>query len=213
MKKRYLATNLFAVSLFLTACSTNDVAEAIESTTSVETKTEQIVDDLNAITEQEKNLQQTFEATLSKDESLSTFGDGTSSVFENVDARSASLSELKETAAAMKEEQVLLDEKMSDELPQEELDKLTTSIEHLTASLDDYVTHYETVLTEQATYFTDLSKEEATYETLTTGMETINEQDAKTKEWLLQLDQQLVEVQASHKTTMKSLDQLNESSN
>ncbi|MEK6190364.1 MAG: hypothetical protein N2A99_05160, partial [Carnobacterium alterfunditum] len=90
MKKRYLATNLFAVSLFLTACSNNDVAEAIESTTSVETKTEQIVDDLNAITEQEKNLQQTFEATLSKDESLSTFGDGTSSVFENVDARSAS---------------------------------------------------------------------------------------------------------------------------
>jgi len=213
MKKRYLITNLFAVSLFLTACSNNDVAEAIESTTSVEAKTEQIVDDLNAITEQEKNLQQTFEETLSKDESLSTFGDGTSSVFENVDARSASLSELKETAAAMKEEQMLLDEKMSDELPQAELDKLTTSIEHLTASLADYATHYETVLAEQANYFKDLSKEEATYETLITGMETINEQDTKTKELLLQLDQQLVEVQASHKTTKESLDQLNESSN
>lgn len=213
MKKRYLATNLFAVSLFLTACGNSDVAEAIESATSIETKTEQIVDDLNAITEQEKNLQQTFEATLSKDESLSTFGDGTSSVFENVDARSASLSALKETAAAMKEEQLLLDEKMSDDLPQEDLDKLTTGIEHLTATLDDYVTHYETVLEEQATYFTALSKEEATYETLTTGMETINEQDTKTKEWLLQLDQQLVEVQASHQATQESLDQLNESSN
>lgn len=213
MKKRYLATNLFAFSLFLTACGNSDVAEAIESTTSIETKTEQIVDDLNAITEQEKNLQQTFEATLSKDESLSTFGDGTSSVFENVDARSASLSELKETAAAMKEEQLLLDEKMSDDLPQEDLDKLTTGIEHLTATLDDYVTHYETVLEEQATYFTALSKEEATYETLTKGIETINEQDTKTKEWLLQLDQQLVEVQASHQATQESLDQLNESSN
>lgn len=213
MKKRYLATNLFAVSLFLTACGNNDVAEAIKSTTSVETKTEQVVDDLNAITEQEKNLQQTFEATLSKDESLSTLGDGTSSVFANVDARSAALSELKETAAAMKEEQLLLDEKMSDELPQEELDKLTTGIEHLTATLDDYITHYETVLAEQANYFTDLSKEEATYETLITGMETINKQDTKTKEWLLQLDQQLVEVQDSHKTTKESLDQLDESSN
>ncbi|MER2179588.1 MAG: YkyA family protein [Carnobacterium inhibens] len=212
MKKRYLATNLFAVSLFLTACGNDDVAEALESTTSVKTQEEQIVSDLNAITEQEKNLQGTFETTLSEDESLSTLADGTSAVFENVDARSTSLSELKETTTAMKEEQTLLDEKMSDELPQDELDQLTTSIETLTASLDEYVTHYETVLEEQKTYFTELGKEEATYDTLTEGMETINEHDTKTKELLLQLDKELVEVQNSQTATTESLNKLNDSS-
>lgn len=212
MKKRYLATNLFAVSLFLTACGNDDVAEALESTTSVKTQEEQIVSDLNAITEQEKNLQGTFETTLSEDESLSTLADGTSAVFENVDARSTSLSELKETTTAMKEEQTLLDEKMSDELPQDELDQLTTNIETLTASLDEYVTHYETVLEEQKNYFTELGKEEATYDTLTEGMETINEHDTKTKELLLQLDKELVEVQNSQTATTESLNKLNDSS-
>lgn len=212
MKKRYLVTNLFAVSLFLTACGNNDVAEALESTSSVDTQKEQIVSDLNAITEQEKELQSAFETTLSEDESLSTLADGTSGVFENMDARSTALSELKETTTTMKDNQILLDEKTSDELPQEEMDQLTTSIEELTVTLDDYVTHYETVLTEQENYFTDLGKEEATYETLTAGMETINEQDSKTKELLLQLDQQLVEVQDSHKSTTESLNKLNESS-
>ena len=212
MKKRYLVTNLFAVSLFLTACGNNDVAEALESTSSVDTQKEQIVSDLNAITEQEKGLQGAFETTLSEDESLSTLADGTSGVFENMDTRSTALSELKEATTAMKDNQILLDEKTSDELPQEEMDQLTTSIEELTVTLDDYVTHYETVLTEQENYFTDLGKEEATYETLTAGMETINEQDSKTKELLLQLDQQLVEVQDSHKSTTESLNKLNESS-
>lgn len=212
MKKRYLVTNLFAVSLFLTACGNNDVAEALESTSSVDTQKEQIVSNLNAITEQEKGLQGAFETTLSEDESLSTLADGTSGVFENMDTRSTALSELKEATTAMKDNQILLDEKTSDELPQEEMDQLTTSIEELTVTLDDYVTHYETVLTEQENYFTDLGKGEATYETLTAGMETINEQDSKTKELLLQLDQQLVEVQDSHKSTTESLNKLNESS-
>lgn len=213
MKKRYLVTNLFAVSLFLTACGNNDVAEALESTSTVDTQKEQVVSDLNAITEQEKGLQGTFETTLSEDESLSTLADGTAGVFENIDARSTALSELKETTTSMKEEQILLDEKTSNELPQKEMDQLTTNIEELTATLDDYVTHYETVLTEQESYFTDLGKDEATYETLTTGMETINEQDTKTKELLLQLDQQLVKFQDSHKKTAESLNELNESSN
>jgi uncharacterized phage infection (PIP) family protein YhgE len=112
----------------------------------------------------------------------------------------------------MKEEQTLLDEKMSDELPQDELDQLTTSIETLTASLDEYVTHYETVLEEQKTYFTELGKEEATYDTLTEGMETIIEHDTKTKELLLQLDKELVEVQNSQTATTESLNKLNDSS-
>ncbi len=212
MKKRYLVTNLFAVALFLTACGNNDVAEALDSTTSVKTQEEQIVGDLNSITEQEKNLQGTFENTLTEDKTLSTFTDGTSAVFENVDARSASLSELKEATTAIKEEQILLDKKTSDKLPQEELDPLTTAIETLTASLDEYITHYESVLVDQETYFKELGKEEATYETLATGMETINKQDAKTKELLLQLDQQLVEVQDSYKTTTAALKKLNDSS-
>lgn len=212
MKKRYLVTNLFAVALFLTACGNNDVAEALDSTTSVKTQEEQIVGDLNSITEQEKNLQGTFENTLTEDKTLSTFTDGTSAVFENVDTRSASLSELKEATTAIKEEQILLDKKTSDKLPQEELDPLTTAIETLTASLDEYITHYESVLVDQETYFKELGKEEATYETLATGMETINKQDAKTKELLLQLDQQLVEVQDSYKTTTAALNKLNDSS-
>lgn len=212
MKKRYLVTNLFAVALFLTACGNNDVAEALDSTTAIKSHEDQIVGDLNAITEQEKNLQESFENTLAEDESLSTFTDGTSAVFENVDTRSNSLSELKEATTAIKEEQVLLDKKTSDKLPQKELDQLTTTIETLTASLDEYITHYESVLADQETYFTDLGKEEATYETLTTGMESINTQDAKTKELLLQLDKQLVEVQDSYKTTTASLNKLNDDS-
>ncbi|WP_238321830.1 YkyA family protein [Carnobacterium jeotgali] len=157
-------------------------------------------------------MQGSFENTLAEDETLSTFADGTSAVFENVDTRSNSLSELKEATTTIKEEQVLLDKKTSDKLPQVELDQLTTTIETLTASLDEYITHYESVLADQETYFTDLGKGEATYETLTTGMESINKQDAKTKELLLKLDKQLVEVQDSNKNTTASLNELNDDS-
>lgn len=212
MKKRYLVTNLFAVSLFLTACGNDDVAKALESTTSVETQNEQIVTDLNAISEQERNLQGTFETTLSEDDSLSTLADKSSAVFENVETRSSTLSELKETVSAMKEEQVLLEEKTSDKLPQEELTALSTNIEKLTASLEEYIAHYETVLAEQETYFSNLGKEEATYENLTAGMEAINEADAKTKALLAKLDQQLVAVQDTQAQSTASLNDLNESS-
>lgn len=212
MKKRYLVTNLFAVSLFLTACGNDDVAKALETTTSVETQNEQIVNDLNAISEQEKSLQSTFETTLSEDDSLSTLADKSSAVFENIETRSTSLSELKETISAMKEKQVLLEEETSDKLPQEELTALSTSIEELTANLDEYIAHYKTVLDEQETYFSDLGKEDATYETLTAGMETINNSDTETKALLTKLDQQLVAVQDAQAKSTASLNELNESS-
>lgn len=212
MKKRYLVTNLFAVSLFLTACSNDDVAKALENTTSVETQNEQIVNDLNVISEQENSLQGTFETTLSEDDSLSTLADKSSAVFENVETRSSYLSKLKETVSAMKEEQVLLEEKTSDKLPQEELTVLSTNIEELTATLEEYIAHYETVLAEQETYFSDLGKEDATYETLTAGVETINKSDAETKALLAKLDQQLVAVQDAQARSTASLNELNESS-
>ena len=212
MKKRYLVTNLFAVSLFLTACGNDDVAKALETTTSVETQNEQIVNDLNAISEQEKSLQSTFETTLSEDDSLSTLADKSSAVFENIETRSTSLSELKETISTMKEKQVLLEEETSDKLPQEELTALSTSIEELTANLDEYIAHYKTVLDEQETYFSDLGKEDATYETLTAGMETINNSDTETKALLTKLDQQLVAVQDAQAKSTASLNELNESS-
>ena len=212
MKKRYLVTNLFAVSLFLTACGNDDVAKALETTTSVETQNEQIVNDLNAISEQEKGLQSTFETTLSEDDTLSTLADKSSAVFENIETRSTSLSELKETISAMKEKQVLLEEETSDKLPQEELTALSTNIEELTANLEKYIAHYKTVLDEQETYFSDLGKEDATYETLTAGMETINNSDTETKALLTKLDQQLVAVQDAQAKSTASLNELNESS-
>lgn len=212
MKKRYLVTNLFAVSLFLTACGNDDVAKALETTTSVETQNEQIVNDLNAISEQEKGLQSTFETTLSEDDTLSTLADKSSAVFENIETRSTSLSELKETISAMKEKQVLLEEETSDKLPQEELTALSTNIEELTANLEKYIAHYKTVLDEQETYFSDLGKEDATYETLTAGIETINNSDTETKALLTKLDQQLVAVQDAQAKSTASLNELNESS-
>ncbi|SDQ09491.1 YkyA family protein [Carnobacterium viridans] len=212
MKKRYLVTNLFAVSLFLTACGNDDVAKALETTTSVETQNEQIVNDLNAISEQEKGLQSTFETTLSEDDTLSTLADKSSAVFENIETRSTSLSELKETISTMKEKQVLLEEETSDKLPQEELTALSTNIEELTANLEKYIAHYKTVLDEQETYFSDLGKEDATYETLTAGIETINNSDTETKALLTKLDQQLVAVQDAQAKSTASLNELNESS-
>lgn len=212
MKKRYLVTNLFAVSLFLTACGNDDVAKALETTTSVETQNEQIVNDLNAISEQEKGLQSTFETTLSEDDTLSTLADKSSAVFENIETRSTSLSELKETISTMKEKQVLLEEETSDKLPQEELTALSTNIEELTANLEKYIAHYKTVLDEQETYFSDLGKEDATYETLTAGIETINNSDTETKALLTKLDQQLVAVQEAQAKSTASLNELNESS-
>lgn len=203
---------MFAVSLFLTACSNDDVAKALETTTSVETQNEQIVNDLNAISEQEKGLQSTFETTLSEDDTLSTLADKSSAVFENIETRSTSLSELKETISTMKEKQVLLEEETSDKLPQEELTALSTNIEELTANLEKYIAHYKTVLDEQETYFSDLGKEDATYETLTAGIETINNSDTETKALLTKLDQQLVAVQDAQAKSTASLNELNESS-
>lgn len=203
---------MFAVSLFLTACGNDDVAKALETTTSVETQNEQIVNDLNAISEQEKGLQSTFETTLSEDDTLSTLADKSSAVFENIETRSTSLSELKETISTMKEKQVLLEEETSDKLPQEELTALSTNIEELTANLEKYIAHYKTVLDEQETYFSDLGKEDATYETLTAGIETINNSDTETKALLTKLDQQLVAVQDAQAKSTASLNELNESS-
>lgn len=212
MKKRTKTVYALATSLFLAGCANDGIADATKSIEAIEPEEKTVLTELNAITEQEKALQKIFEDSLAEDNSSSQFSDGSSPVFENIEARTTSLTAIKEANAEMETIQKDLSENDGDKVPKEQVEALTKELGTLTDSLDTYATQYEKSLSEEEAYFKSLAAEDATYETLTDGITKLNEQDAKTKELLQQLNEQFKVLDNQRSEAEKAVQSVNDSS-
>lgn len=202
--------SLIGLGTILAGCDTS-AAEAMDITTELETTEQAIVEQLNAITSQESNLQPEFEATLAEDEDLKTLSDGTATVFENIDTRQTSLESLKAAADELKthtEELTTLD---NEALPQEEMTALSDDLSTVTSSLEQFISQYGESLTQQETYFQSLAEEDANYETLESGVTQINENHVANNALLTELDNGIAQMQTSRSQAAESLNEQEES--
>jgi len=197
---RYLCIG-FSIFLLLAGC-TGGTKQVLAVTESVQASEEELVKELNKITKVESELQGAFEKTLDEDEKLETLADGTSDVYANIDSRKESLDKVEEILGQLQEDYSSLAD--NDKVPEAERKELTTSLEAVTDTLDKYMKHYKETLADQKSFFESLAGEDATYETMTEGIDTISSESETTRDYLLELDQQLVSLEETS-NTVKSL--------
>lgn len=210
MKKNSLMTGAFTLSLFLAGCTSDGIEEALETTQAIEVQEQEMISELNAISEEESTLQATFSADLDENDILDHFADGSAAVFENIENRSRSLSAISETNEQLRDYQTELETNEGSAVAQEEeILALIESSNTLSSAIDTYIEHYETVLQDQKDYFQSLGADDANYETLSEGITVLNEQYSQTTELLQTLDTHLVDLQKVRELADETLNTLN----
>ncbi|MDZ7835909.1 MAG: hypothetical protein U5K84_11885 [Alkalibacterium sp.] len=85
--KKWAMLSLAAMPLLLAGCDSENLDTMQEATDGIEQVSTEAVENLNQLFETEAQLQEQFTETLETDEDLATLSDGSSPVFENIDAR------------------------------------------------------------------------------------------------------------------------------
>lgn len=209
-KKKLTITLSLASALVLSACS-NQLNSAQKSAENIQTKTDEMITEFDAIAANEAELQGQFESTLAEDAELATFADESSPVFENITNRKESvdtLGQLNEDLQSDVERLSGLDEA---ELPANEIQAVTDSTNQLISQLETYVESYDQALTSQSDYFKSLASEDANYETFSSGMQEINEQDQSITELATEIESSMADVKSANQALVDSLNSLSES--
>lgn len=188
--KKLVFASVSTLALFLTGCddgeNLEDMQEATEEIDRIKTET---IEDLNDLSGAEAELQTHFSDTLESDDDLSTLSDGSSPVFENIEARENVLASIEEKEAELEEHQSTLADYEGEQLDQSEVDQVVADIDAFTEHLADYRSHYEASLSTQSEYFNSISAEDATYDEFVEGIETINDEQAELRNHLLEMDE------------------------
>lgn len=174
MLKRKNVWLLLSTSLVLTAC-TSSVAGVEKDRVSTEEKKEELVIALNGIQEQESAVQQAFTEALSSDPELASFQDGSAPIFDNIETRKEQLETMKDSMAdllSLREELSKYDE---EELPQEQIAGLLTSVDEIASVLEPYVSAYESQLQQEEEIFRSFGEEDADFNAFYEGVEKLNE--------------------------------------
>ncbi|WP_034550144.1 YkyA family protein [Carnobacterium funditum] len=211
MKKHATAAYVMTAAFFLTGCANDGIVEALKSTETIEPIQQTIVSEINAVTKQEKGLQETFELALSKEQKTNPFTDENSAVFKNIEERKNSVKTINESTTKLNTTQKSLVENDGDKLPEDTMNSLTDSMKELSTSLNEYTKQYSKNLVEEEKYFKSLGTKEATYQTLTDGMTTVNELDTSNKEQLKKLNKQFNQLNKYRTEAEKTLNSLSDS--
>lgn len=187
--KKLIFASVSTLAVFLTACDDGENLDSMqEATEELDRLKSETVDELNELTGMEAELQTHFSDTLEADDDLSTLSDGSSPVFENIEAREAALSSIEEKEAEMEEHQATLEDYEGEQLDQSEVDQVIADVDDFTSHLAEFRNHYETALSSQSDYFNSISAEDATYDEFVEGIEAVNEEQAEIREHLLDID-------------------------
>lgn len=164
---------LFTSTLVMAACS-NQVKDATETLTALKAEETEVVTHFNAMQQLETELQTSFEESLTADEKLATFKDGSAKVFANIAERrdlakniESALEELVKTA----DELTNLDEET---LPLEDIKTFGASVDSLNEGATAYLTDYQTSLDKEEEILSSFGGEDATFESFYDGIEAIN---------------------------------------
>lgn len=211
MKKRTTAAYVLTAALFLSGCANDGVADAMESIQTIDSIEQTLVSELNTVTSKEKGLQESFESALAEGKKNTSFTDGKSAIYKNIEERKNSVKTIKESTDELKTTQKTMNENDGEKVPNKEIDPLIDSMKELRASLDDYTKQYDKSLAEEEKYFKSLGTEKATYETLTDGMKVVNELDTSNKEQLKKINEQFKQLNEYQKEAEKTLEALTDS--
>lgn len=199
MKKRTLGLAL--VCGFVLAGCSNEAENLQKELDSVAGAKEELVVSLNEIQAQESALQNNFDESITADEELKNFTDGSATVFTNIQERKAALEAI---ATALEDVQADYQDLVAFEeetLPLAKVESLTATIEELETILGNYLTAYETQLTAEEEIFQSLGAEEADFKTLYSGVQQINE----TSDANLETLRPLIDVFANFDTQVSEL--------
>ncbi|SFH59409.1 YkyA family protein [Pisciglobus halotolerans] len=204
MKKISVPLSLLGVSFLLAGCDTS-AKDTLAVTDTLEEKEKGIVEQINAVTAQESQLQKQFSETLKNDKELKTFKDDSSKVFENIQNRKDALDTIEEDASELSDQSDKLKDIKGEELPKQDMTNLEEKLDSASGTLDEWLKTYKKDLDQEEKYFKSLSKEDATYETFTNGIDTLNGQHQKSNETLTQLDKQLSELTTARSTVAEKV--------
>ncbi|WP_225743984.1 YkyA family protein [Marinilactibacillus sp. Marseille-P9653] len=193
-KKTYALAGLGLTTLLLASCSGDNVEEIQSAVGEIDQIHGSIVDEINGLSEEEMNLQTTFDDSLASDDQMSTFADGSAPVFENITSRRDRIETINTLREDFESQEEIIADYDGDSLSEEELSGLNAKIDEFSGQLGSFTSNYESSLTAQEDYFTSIGSEDATYDTFSNGITELNEQTAANKEELVQLDRSLVEV-------------------
>ncbi|PRY83303.1 YkyA family protein [Alkalibacterium olivapovliticus] len=194
IRKRYTLITISALSLLLAGCDDGENVEGMqEATEELDRLKTETVDNLNQLYDLEVDLQSNFSDTLETDDDLTTLGDGSSPVFENIESRQTVLDSIEENETEMEAHQDTLDSYEGERLNQDEIDGVTNNVDLFIEHLAQYRNHYLETLSSQEDYFTSIANDDATYDEFSEGIQSINEERDALRDHLLELDDILVD--------------------
>lgn len=207
IRKRWTYLAVSSTALLLAGCddgeNLEDMQEATQELDRLRTET---ADELNHLYDLETDLQNSFSETLESDDELTTLGDGSSPVFENIESREAVLENIAAHEEEMSEHQSTLDTYEGELLDQSEIDAVMSDVDTFTDQLSQYREYYQAALSSQDSYFVSLSENGATYEDFVDGIQSINDERDELREYLLVLDETLVDFGESLDQLQTSID-------
>lgn len=210
--KKLIFASVSTLALFLTACDDGENLESMqEATEEIDRIKSETVDELNELHGMEAELQTHFSDTLETDDDLTSLSDGSSPVFDNIEAREAALSSIEEKEAEMEEHQSTLADYEGERLNQSEVDQVISDVDAFTDHLADYRSQYEASLSSQSDYFNSISGDDATYDEFVEGIQAVNDEQAELREHLLELDEFIAEFSSNLEQLQTSIeDELSE---
>ncbi|GAB2318349.1 hypothetical protein IRB23SM22_06070 [Alkalibacterium sp. s-m-22] len=207
IRKRWTYLAVSSTALLLAGCddgeNLEDMQEATQELDRLRTET---ADELNHLYDLETDLQNSFSETLESDDELTTLGDGSSPVFENIESREAVLENIAAHEEEMSKHQSTLDTYEGELLDQSEIDAVMSDVDTFTDQLIQYRENYQAALSSQDSYFVSLSENGATYEDFVDGIQSINDERDELREYLLVLDETLVDFGESLDQLQTSID-------
>lgn len=207
IRKRWTYLAVSSTALLLAGCddgeNLEDMQQATQELDRLRTDT---ADELNYLYDLETDLQNSFSETLESDDELTTLGDGSSPVFENIESREAVLENIAAHEEEMSEHQSTLDTYEGELLDQSEIDAVMSDVDTFTDQLSQYRENYQAALSSQDSYFVSLSENGATYEDFVDGIQSINDERDELREYLLVLDETLVDFGESLDQLQTSID-------
>lgn len=193
--RQYILIGLSVATLFLVACSQDNIEQIESSTNELESLHGQAVDEINGLYEDESNLQNLFIETLDKDETLSSLEDGSSPIFDNIESRKVRLDAIEEIENQMMEQRDAYTSYEGEILSRDQLEAVATEVESFVSSLETFRLQYKESLTNQEEYFGAIATEEATYETFLGGIEEINLEHENLQDNLIDLDNRFIDLE------------------
>ena len=194
---------VFAGALVLSACA-DQVKEATETVIQLKTEETEIVSQMNELQQLEIALQKTFDESLTSDEELKTFKDGSAAVFSNLEERRAIVDSIESALEDLTETKTDFTAFDQETLPLDQMQAIGETLDLFSENSLAYLAAYRDSLDKEEELLTGFGADDATFDTFFAGIEEIN-LNAETNqtnlapiaENLTTLDAQLVELEAA----------------